>query len=141
MRYLQVIAFFFFAAAAAGFPGSGGYEARAASKEAANIAPFMALDTLTVAIIHKHKIYGSLIISLQLEVDELQQRSNIAKMKAPLRDAYIMTINRYVSNSFDPRKRLNIELLRGQLQHQTDAVLGEESAPLLIDNVMIRKTH
>lgn len=98
------------------------------------IAPF------NLAIIQNNKVQGTLYVALDLKTGNRGLNAGVIRSRPKLRDAYLQTLSRYASNQIDPKKPVNVMLIKRLLQRATDRILGEPSATVVVGGVHITKS-
>lgn len=104
-----------------------------------SISPYFPVVPLTVSVIEKKKLKGSLVVSPELELASGLVRARARRQMPVLRDAYLRALTAYVATRFRSDRPIDVSAIAATLQRVTDAELGEGQARLLIVFVMLKR--
>lgn len=90
------------------------------------------IDPFNVAIIQDNKVLGTLYVLVDLETGGRSKNVGVIKYRPRLRDAYLKTLSRYANNQIDPKRPVNVKLVKRLLQRATDNILGDESPDVVV---------
>lgn len=102
-------------------------------------SPYLDMDPMLIPILRDDEVRGQINIWMSLEITKGEEKIDIWRQTAKLRDGYFRSLNSYASNQLDYRKRLNTKLIKRLLQRVTDKVLGENVAEVVLGQAHILK--
>ena len=128
-RALALIAAF----AAPGLPAAAKDEKK---PPAPGASTYVALDTLTATIRRGNGRRGVLTVQASLDVPDARLRARAESVVPRIRAALVQTLQTYASG-MTPGLPPNGDVLGGALQRETDRVLGQRGAKVLIGTMLI----
>lgn len=102
-------------------------------------ASHVKIEPFNVAIIQNNRVLGTLYVSVDLETGGRSENVGVVQYRPRLRNAYLKALSRYANNQVDPKRPVNILLIKRILQRATDNILGEESPNVVVSAAHITK--
>ena len=103
------------------------------------ISPYFPLDVLSVSVIDKGRLLGSLIVTAQLEMASSEARGRLRRQLPLLRDGYLRALAQFAATRFRADRPIDVSAIAATLQRETNAQLGPDEARVLIGFVTLRR--
>jgi len=100
---------------------------------------YVALPTLTVAVMAQSSARGALVIDLGLDVPDAALRARVQAMQPRLVDALRTTLSTYSTSYYRDRTAPDPTLLCRLMQQSVDRLLGRPGARFLIANIIYQR--
>jgi len=100
---------------------------------------FLPLTAFSVTVLRRFRVRGILSVSVELEVYNFSERRRIRKLRPRLRSAYNFALKHYANTRLNPKRPLKLRVLETLLQQETDKVLGDNIAGVMVANAALRK--
>lgn len=111
---------------------------RAEETTPGNSPSFVNMDSMIFSVLQDSRISGLMSVTIKLQIRSEDERNQIEALRPKLRDRYLFTLTRLGAETIDIKKPLNFEIMTQLLQRDTDKVLGEHVAKLLITDMTTR---
>lgn len=119
---------------------SGTSHPAAASEAEADGVTFLELPSISVSVIRDARVRGIFSVSMGLEVDSLDIRLRVRKMRPRLSHEYHRVMAYFAASRLKMGKVIDMSLLERMFQNATDRVLGADQARVMVTNALARKS-
>lgn len=114
----------------------GAADAAGTEKKKGGGLTFIQLNTLTSTVIRPDGRRGVLTVETGIDVPDEKLRARAEMLTPRLRAAYVQSLQIYASG-MNPTSAPNADQLAIQLQRETDRVLGQKGARLLLGTMLM----
>lgn len=114
----------------------GGAFASGPEKKKGGGLTFIQLNTLTSTVIRPDGRRGVLTVETGIDVPDEKLRAKAEMLVPRLRAAYVQSLQIYASG-MNPNSAPNADQLATQLQRETDRVMGQKGARLLLGTMLM----
>jgi len=108
-----------------------------AKKKTSGAEGFIQLPHMSATLTDGMNVAGLLQVDAGLDIADAKLRAKAERLMPRLRHAYSMNLTRYAHNYHRPGGVPDADRIADMLQSATDEVLQDDSAVLLLTNVMI----
>ena len=124
------------ALAAAALPGAAQASPNKAEKKKGGGASYIQIQTVTATLMRANGRRGVLTVEVGLDVPDGGLRARAEASIPRVRAAFVQVVQTYGAG-LTPNTAPNADFLAGELQRETDRVLGRRGARLLLGTILV----
>ncbi len=101
---------------------------------------YIGFSTISVPIVDDYRALGLLQTRLVLRVEDRDVRAKLSSAKPRMVDDYVRILSEFARLRIDPSRPVDVRRLQAALQTETDRLVPEKKAQVLILETIVRRS-